>query len=259
MTNTSVAKSSNDDEMLADYVERIRKEVGKAAVSWFHIAYYVYELDYHAFYRNKYKNIVECCQANFGFKKSTTYNFINIVEKLSFPNFANANRHAYIKYTDFMERVKNWSYSQLVAMLSLSEKQRELVTPDMSARDIKKLKTDSTRLENDETAPAEIVVPAEPEPVAAEPAPFNSSASLDYTVSKLNEEISDLSKKYEAERDSNRRINCKLVDMTAERDKALQDIEEIKEQVKKLKAENKKLKAEIKSLKNPPSQITLLS
>lgn len=258
MEGTRVVKSSQVDEMLASYVEKIRKEVGKAAESWFFIAYYVYELDYFGYYRNHFSNIVECCQANFGFKKSTTYNFINIVEKFSTPTGTYGNRQEYIKMTDFMKRVKNWSYSQLVAMLSLSDKQREQVTTDMSARDIKKLKTDSKRLENSETAPAEIVVPAEPDPVPAEPAPVKSGY-FDYTVSQLNAEIADYRKKYESERDSNRHINCKLVDMTAERDKALQDIEEIKEQVKKLKAENKKLKAEIKTLKNPPSQITLQS
>ena len=79
MEGTKVVKSSQVDEMLASYVEKIRKEVGKAAESWFFIAYYVYELDYFGYYRNHFSNIVECCQANFGFKKSTTYNFINIV------------------------------------------------------------------------------------------------------------------------------------------------------------------------------------
>ena len=270
MEGTKVVTSSQDDKMLASYVEKIRNEVGKAADSWFNIAYYVYVLDYFGYYRNHFSNIVECCQANFGFKKSTTYNFINIVEKFSTPTGTYGNRQEYIKMTDFMERVKNWSYSQLVAMLSLSDKQREQVTPDMSARDIKKLKTDSKRLENSVAELPEIVVPAEPDPVPAESSPAVSepvpaapapgkSGYYDYTVSQLNAEISDYRKKYESERAFNRQINCKLFDMTFERDKALQDIEEIKQQVKKLKAENKKLKAEIKTLKNPPSQITLQS
>ena len=277
MEGTSVVKN-RDNEMLASYVEKIRNEVGKAADSWFNIAYYVYELDYFAYYLNHFSNIVECCQANFGFKKSTTYNFINIVEKFSNPTPTETygNRLAHIEYADFMERVKNWSYSQLVAMLSLSDKQREQATPDMSARDIKKLKTDSKRLENSETAPAEIVVPAEPEPATGESAPaalapadvvskseYDNIVALlddsDNLTEKLYEDIYEVNEKYEAERDSNHRLNIKLCDMTAERDKALQDIEEIKEQVKKLKAENKKLKAEIKTLKNLPSQMTLQS
>ena len=163
----------------------------------------------------------------------------------------------YVKFNDFFNAVRQWSYSQLVAMLSLSDKQREQATPEMSAREIKRLKTDSKRLENNsaessESAPAEIVVPADPissQPSPAVPAPGNDGY-FDYTVSVLNAEISDYRKKFESERASNHQINCKLVNMTAERDKALQDIDEFKQQVKKLRSENRKLKAEIKALKS---------
>lgn len=234
----------------SSHCEKIKNEINGIAENWFHIAYYVYEIDHFKYYANHYNNIVECCQAEFGFKKSTTYNFINIV-KDSCCSF-------YVRYQDFLNQVKGWSYSQLVSMLSLSEKEREKVTPDMSARDIKKLKKDSKRLENSEAELPDIVVPAELDPVPAEPAPAKSGY-FDYTVSQLNAEIADYRKKYEAERFFNDSLNCKLHDITAERDKALQDIEEIKQQVKKLKAENKKLKAEIKTLKNPPSQMTLQS
>lgn len=243
---------NKDNEMLASYVEKIRKEVGKAADSWFHIAYYVYELDYFGYFVNHFSNIVECCQANFGFKKSTTYNFINIVEKFSTPIGSYGNRHEHIEYADFMERVKNWSYSQLVAMLSLSEKQREQVTPDMSARDIKKLKTDSKRLENSETAPAEIVVPAEPDPVPAESAPAETESAINHShemdelqqaLENALDDVSSLTVKYDTK--------CReLNDIITARDKALQDIEEFKKQVKKLKAENKQLKSEIITLKS---------
>ena len=270
-----IQPADTDEEMLVSYIDKIRKEVERAADNWFHIAYYVYELNYFGYYKEHFDNIVDCCLANFGFKKSTTYNFINIVEQFSVKRSLTVGmmkckpKSQYVGFQDFFSIVKKWSYSQLVAMLSLSDKQREQVTTDMSARDIKKLKTDSKRLENSETAPAEIVVPAEPEPATGEsasaalaPADVVSKSEYDNIVAllddsdnlieKLYEDIYEVNEKYEAERGSNHRLNIKLCDMTAERDKALQDIEEIKQQVKKLKAENKKLKAEIKSLKNPP-------
>ena len=128
----------------------------------------------------------------------------------------------------------------------------------MSAREIKRLKTDSKRLENNsaesaETAPAEIVVPADPELVQV--------PSSNFETEQLKSEIADLNNKYSSERITNKRLNTKLVDMTAERDKALQDIDEFKQQVKKLRdefkqqvkklrSENRKLKAEIKALKS---------
>ena len=126
----------------------------------------------------------------------------------------------------------------------------------MSARDIKKLKTDSKRLENSEAELPEIVVPAEPEPAAAESAPavpepvpvepaINQSHEIDELQQALDialDDVSSLTVKYDSK--------CReLNDIISARDKALQDIEEVKQQVKKLKAENKKLKAEIMTLK----------
>ena len=153
----------------------------------------------------------------------------------------------FVGFNDFFNAVRQWSYSQLVAMLSLSDKQREQATPEMSAREIKRLKTDSKRLENNsaessETAPAEIVVLADPEPVQVPASNFETE--------QLKSEIADLNNKYSSERITNKRLNTKLVDMTAERDKAMQDIDEFKQQVKKLRSENRKLKAEIKALKS---------
>lgn len=278
MTTEIINPPETDEEMFVSYIDKIRKEVERAADNWLHIAYYVYELNYFGYYKKHFDNIVDCCQANFGFKKSTTYNFINIVEqfadKTSFTvgMVKSKPKLQFVVFNDFFNAVRQWSYSQLVAMLSLSDKQREQATPEMSAREIKRLKTDSKRLENNsaessETAPAEIVIdesaspaPAEvveSEPAAPAPADVVSKdefervlCDYDARIDKLYDDINEANEKYEAERDSNHRINIKLCNMTAERDKALQDIDEFKQQVKKLRSENRKLKAEIKALKS---------
>lgn len=278
MTTEIINPPETDEEMFISYIDKIRKEVERAADNWLHIAYYVYELNYFGYYKKHFENIVDCCQANFGFKKSTTYNFINIVEQfadkrsLTVGMVKSKPKLQYVGFNDFFSAVRQWSYSQLVAMLSLSDKQREQATPEMSAREIKRLKTDSKRLENNsaessETAPAEIVIdesaspaPAEvveSEPAAPAPADVVSKdefervlCDYDARIDKLYDDINEANEKYEAERDSNHRINIKLCNMTAERDKALQDIDEFKQQVKKLRSENRKLKAEIKALKS---------
>lgn len=246
---TEIINPETDEKMFISYIDKIRKEVECAADNWLHIAYYVYELNYFGYYKKHFDNIVDCCQANFGFKKSTTYNFINIVEQFAdnVGMVKSKPKLQYVGFNDFFNAVRQWSYSQLVAMLSLSDKQREQATPEMSAREIKRLKTDSKRLENNsaessETAPAEIVVLADPEPVQVPASNFETE--------QLKSEIADLNNKYSSERITNKRLNTKLVDMTAERDKALQDIDEFKQQVKKLRSENRKLKAEIKALKS---------
>lgn len=274
MTTEIINPPETDEEMFISYIDKIRKEVERAADNWLHIAYYVYELNYFGYYKKHFDNIVDCCQANFGFKKSTTYNFINIVEQFAdnVGMVKSKPKLQYVGFNDFFNAVRQWSYSQLVAMLSLSDKQREQATPEMSAREIKRLKTDSKRLENNsaessETAPAEIVIdesaspaPAEvveSEPAAPAPADVVSKdefervlCDYDARIDKLYDDINEANEKYEAERDSNHRINIKLCNMTAERDKALQDIDEFKQQVKKLRSENRKLKAEIKALKS---------
>lgn len=248
MITEIINSPETDEEMFISYIDKIRKEVERAANDWLHIAYYVYELNYFGYYKKHFDNIVDCCQANFGFKKSTTYNFINIVEQFAVKQSFTVGmvkskpKLQYVGFNDFFSVVKNWSYSQLVAMLSLSDKQREQVTPEMSAREIKRLKTDSKRLENG-SAPAEIVIHPD-EPVAV-PVPQTNRE-----LENLKCDYADLNTKYSSERITNKNLNVKLVDMTAERDKALQDIDDLKEQLKKIRSENRKLKAEIKALKS---------
>ena len=287
-----IKPADTDEEMFVSYIDKIRKEVERAADNWLHIAYYVYELNFFGYYKNHFDNIVDCCLANFGFKKSTTYNFINIVEQFSVKQAFTVGMvkskpiAQYVGWNDFFIAVKSWSYSQLVAMLSLSDKQREQATPEMSAREIKRLKTDSKRLESDidvpEAVSVEIAAPAESAPVVAESASKRLESDIvvseavsveiaaptesepvvaDYasTESVINHshEIDELQQALDIALDDVSNLSVKydskcreLNDMIIARDEALQDIEKIKEQVKKLKAENKKLKAEIKALKS---------
>ena len=131
MTTEIINPPETDEEMFISYIDKIRKEVERAADNWLHIAYYVYELNYFGYYKKHFDNIVDCCQANFGFKKSTTYNFINIVEqfadKRSFTvgMVKSKPKLQFVGFNDFFSAVRKWSYSQLVAMLSLSDKQRK--------------------------------------------------------------------------------------------------------------------------------------
>lgn len=137
------------DENFQCYVSKIRKEVQRAAENWFHIAYYVYEMKYFKYYEGIYDNITDCCLAEFGFKKSTTYNFINIVEQFGTSvtftvGMCSKTSKQYVRYVDFMAAVRGWSYSQLVAMLSLSSAEREKASPLLSSRQIRELKSDSS-------------------------------------------------------------------------------------------------------------------
>ncbi len=265
----------SDEEMLASYVDKIRDEVKRAADNWLHIAYYVYELNYFGYYKSHYDSIVDCCLANFGFKKSTTYNFINIVEQFSVKQvFTLGNgmvkckpKAQYVGWVDFFTAVKSWSYSQLVAMLSLSEKQREQVSPEMSAREIKRLKTDSKRLENESVAsdsvPADdLVAPDDSKRLEKEAVVSDSVPGDDLVVSddskrlENSSEADELRQSLENALDEICQVNSRydskcreLQDMISARDVALHDLSEANNQIKKLKADLKKVKAELKALK----------
>ena len=98
------------------------------------IAYRVYEMDLHKSYKGKYKNLVEACEQCLGWKKSTTYNMLNIVKRFGTPN-----EHGIISY-DSLFGSSRFSYSQLCEMLSLSDKQLEQVTPDTTVKEIREMK-----------------------------------------------------------------------------------------------------------------------
>lgn len=264
----------SDEEMLASYVDKIRNEVQRAADNWLHIAYYVYELNYFGYYKSHYDSIVDCCLANFGFKKSTTYNFINIVEQFSVKQvFPLGNgmikckaKDQYVGFIDFFSAVKSWSYSQLVAMLSLSEKQREQVSPEMSAREIKRLKTDSKRLENEAVASDSVPVDVcassdskrlEKENVVSDSVPADDLVVPDDSKRLENSsEADELRQSLENALDEICQVNSRydskcreLQDMISARDVALHDLSEANNQIKKLKADLKKVRAELKALK----------
>ena len=74
------------------------------------------------------KNIYEYAEQEFKLSKSTTANLIGIVER-----FGNLKSSLKKEYEPYM-------YTQLVEMLPLTSEQLDLVSPDMSSREIKALK-----------------------------------------------------------------------------------------------------------------------
>lgn len=115
-------------------IDTIKGYLTEIANTYLLVAYRIYEINRYKTYKGKYKNIVEACQSELGFKKSTTYNMINIVEQFGKPDTS-----GFISYSSLFG-VEKFSYSQLCEMLSLSDKQRLQVTPDLTVKDIRSLK-----------------------------------------------------------------------------------------------------------------------
>lgn len=115
-------------------IDSIKKYLTEIANTYLLVAYRIYEMNRNKSYKVKYKNIVEACQVELGFKKSTTYNMINIVEEFGKPDTS-----GFITYSSLFG-VEKFSYSQLCEMLSLSEKQRLKVTPETTIKEIRRIK-----------------------------------------------------------------------------------------------------------------------
>lgn len=121
----------------------IKSDLCDIANTYLNIAFKVHEIDSRIRkdgHKCKYKNIVEACEIELGFKKSTTYNMLNIVKTYGLDENGNVSYKQLLTYN-------RYSYSQLVEMLSLGE-QRSSVTPDTSVTKIRALKAAETRKQN---------------------------------------------------------------------------------------------------------------
>ncbi len=123
------------------------------------IAFRIYEMYRNGNYKKYYSTIVEACQAELGFKKSTTYNMINIVKR-----FGRPDSYGSISYQTFVNL--DYSYSQLCEMLSLSDKQLESVSSQITVKELREMKKVQTsgKIENEKEvidAPADFIISEE--------------------------------------------------------------------------------------------------
>lgn len=81
-----------------------------------------------------YKNVYEYAEKEYGLKKTTCCNFISIIE-----NYAERDENGQV-IESIADCYRNYSASQLVAMLGMNEDMRQQVTPDMSVRAINRLR-----------------------------------------------------------------------------------------------------------------------
>lgn len=81
-----------------------------------------------------YKNVYDYAEKEYGLKKTTCCNFISIIE-----NYAERDENGEV-IESIADCYRNYSASQLVAMLGMNEDMRQQVTPDMSVRAINRLR-----------------------------------------------------------------------------------------------------------------------
>ena len=143
----------------ADYATKIRRGLHSLARDYAWIGFLLDEMIQYGYLETGgYKNVYEYCSAEFGFKKSSVNNFLNIYRTFCYgPNPPVEHRGSFScqvgRPFDLKEEWRNFNYSQLCEMLSLSERQRECVTPDMTVRKIREYKSADFQTSGKELSP----------------------------------------------------------------------------------------------------------
>lgn len=107
----------------------IEKGFTKASEAYVIIACNIWQIYHNEYYRiDNYKTISDFALEKYDFKKSTTHNYIKVVEK--FGEIVNG------KAVGLKEEFKDFKCSQLIYMLTFMPEQIEEVKPDWSVREI---------------------------------------------------------------------------------------------------------------------------
>lgn len=149
--------------------EIIRSELKNIEKSYVKIAFHLYWIYSTKIYRAyACESITDYAASAFGFSKSTTYNYISLVER-----FGKRNKEGVLEpgVNSLEKEYKDFSYSQLLPLVELSDEEiGQAIVPSMSVRDIKKMvKAVEKSRDSSGTLPDDSGSAACPEPDGTEP------------------------------------------------------------------------------------------
>ena len=117
--------------------QKIKNAMEETAKQFVYIGFLLWEVkEYKYYYENGYESVYAYAEAELGFKRSSTKNFIAICETF-------CRRSGQFRETPTMFLADNWNqfkYSQLTEMLSMSAEKRKQATPDMTIKQLRELK-----------------------------------------------------------------------------------------------------------------------
>lgn len=126
--------SSEDYAKALKCHNKIKKDIGNIKESYIRLGAYFVEIKTTGTYVCfGYKNLYDYIKSNFGLEKSAVSRCINVFETFAVSVDSRGRVQLDDKYKDF-------SYSQLSEMLSLTGEEREKITPDMPVSAIRKMK-----------------------------------------------------------------------------------------------------------------------
>lgn len=110
------------------YTAKILDALGRAKHEFVYIGFLLCEVESFGIYREGgFSDIYDYCEVAFGFKRSSTNNFMRIYRKFG-------------EAMGLVERYRNFSYSQLTEMCSMTDGQLAKCHPEMSVKQLKEIK-----------------------------------------------------------------------------------------------------------------------
>lgn len=144
MENTTFVSVEDEYDMICNHLHgergvthKIKKAMYDAAREFVYIGFLLWEVkEYEYYYEGNYKSVYEYAEAELGFKKSSTKNFIAIAE-----TFGTIKKGCDTTHTmSLQKKYSDYNYSQLTEMLAMSPAQRKKANPSMTVRDLRSLK-----------------------------------------------------------------------------------------------------------------------
>ena len=137
MTNAAMGLSIDHLNGKRGVTQKIKSAMYDAAKQFVYIGFLLWEVkQYEYFYENNYESVYHYAEAELGFKRSSTKNFIAICE-----NFCRRNEpYKELPTMHLDDRWSDYQYSQLTEMLAMSPAQREKTKPSMTVRQLREIK-----------------------------------------------------------------------------------------------------------------------
>lgn len=131
------AQKEIQDMSLDGHLNYIQNKADNIITHYIEIGFALVSIRDKDLYKDRgYSNLIECVEAELNMKKSTCYNLIKIANTFGDPE-VKAIKPEYRQY----------GYVQLLEMATMSEEELSQVTPDMSKREMQKIKKNSNQLE----------------------------------------------------------------------------------------------------------------
>lgn len=144
MTNAVSVPVQNEISHLSGprgVTEKIKQAMYNAAREFVYIGFLLYEVKEYGYYREGgYQDVYDYAAQELGFKKSSVKNFIAITETFGQRTVKSNGCTSQIYTMSLQQPYEKFNYSQLCEMLSMSEKQRQQATPDMTVKQLRVLK-----------------------------------------------------------------------------------------------------------------------